>query len=210
MSVKLETGCGGPYPAVLRCPQTKQDTFFCSVCIPGTQWQGHTTRRCPRLCVLSGTVLLRLVCACHKLDEHRQEETATFSGASIRTGADRRTGLVRQEAGCEWGGAEEDTTKVSAGALSLACQFVDWPWIMCAESTHAGKVEDDPSSAWEAQLVADERQHLVLLLEGNWPLDEQWLQELMREKLSNIRSLCLIVICHKCSWQTGWHSSDFA
>ncbi len=127
MSAKLETDCGGPYPAVLRCPRTRRDTSSCSVCTPDTQWQGHTTRRCPRPCALYGKVLPLLVCAYHSLGEHRQEESTTSSAASIRKWADRRRGRVRRVAESELKGAEEHTTKASAGTLVLACRFAGWP-----------------------------------------------------------------------------------
>jgi len=55
---------------------------------------------------------------------------------------------------------------------------------VCAESTPAEKMEADPSSDWEAQLVADEQQDLVSLLveDRHRPQGAQWLQELMKEK----------------------------
>ncbi len=124
---KAGTDCGGPYPAVLRCPRTRRDTSSCSVCTPDTQWQGHTTRRCPRPCAQFCKVLPQLVRAYHSLGEHRQEETTTSSAASIRKGADRRRGRVRRVAESELKRAEEDTTKASAGTLVLACRFAGWP-----------------------------------------------------------------------------------
>ncbi|KAL1264928.1 hypothetical protein QQF64_002955 [Cirrhinus molitorella] len=74
-----------------------------------------------------GKVLLLLVCAYHSLGEHRQEEITTSSAASIRKKADRRRGQVRRVAECELKGAEEDTTKASAGTLVLACRSAGWP-----------------------------------------------------------------------------------
>lgn len=175
---KLETGCGGPYPTGLRCLQTKQDTFWSSVCTPDIQWQGHTTHQCPAPSLLFYKSLQLLVGACRRLGGHRPEETATSSGASTKTTADRRSDQVRREAGCEWVGAVEGTTKASAGTLALACRYVGWPWIKCSLSIPVDRLEADPSSGWEAQLAVDGE---PLVEDQHRPSQEPWLQ-LMKEK----------------------------